>query len=46
MTIWEMTNKTIYNKYASMICDYNFSAEAQKLVNQYIKMDPNKLLIH
>ena len=24
LTIWEMRNKTIYRKYANMICDYNF----------------------
>ena len=46
LTIWEMRNKTIYRKYANMICDYNFSPEAHELVNKYDKMDPNKLFFH
>lgn len=41
-----MRNKLIYCKYATMICDYNFNTEAQKIVNMYDKMDPQNLFIH
>ena len=46
ISIRGMGNKSIYSRYANMICDYNFSREAQELVNKHDKLDANNLFFH
>lgn len=46
LTLWEMRNPLIFERFARNICDFNFNSLAQKGVNKVEELDPSNLFIH